>query len=202
MTSRHVFTYFILLFTSLGLSSAQPVRVFGFSARFQRAPQPSGDLLLQKGTVLQPIHPQHRELIFQSVVLCKDVVLHFDNGGVSKPAKIEGFCNNPGLPVPPAGVEWQVAELASPQVRERCDSKIEVGIRKEHRPKDLWRKGVDPLRLCKDKTREECIEDFDAWLRTERHKDYLTLRKTGACIIKIMANPAYSAYGLYCNPLP
>lgn|GEM_PF-6750238 len=193
--------YLILLLVEVGPSGAQGIQMFGFTTRFQRSPQSTGDLILQKGTVLQPIDPQDRGLIFQSVVLCKDVVLHFGSEGRSQPVKIEGFCNNPGLPVPPSRVEWQVAELASPQVREKCDSKVQVDVRKKVKPGVLWRREVAPLRKCQEKTREECTEDFDAWLRTQFHKEYLTLLTSGKCVVKKIADPNYSVYGLYCDPL-
>src|SRR6185295_11545382 len=93
----------ISLFAPMGMGEprARSVRIFAFATRFQRPPQAPGTVTLHKGTTLQPINPNDRRLIYQSLVLCNDVELHFDANGLSQLADIKGFCYNMGLPIPP-----------------------------------------------------------------------------------------------------
>ena len=185
-----------------GASSGQAasVRLFRFGIQLKRAPQLPGELILEKGTVLQPIDQGDRAKVYQSMVLCEEVKLRFDGKGTSQPITLYGFCSNPNLVVPPEGVTWQITVLGSREAQEKkCDPEVMVGVRKENekKPTSLFNRTL--LTPCRPfRSRPECQVDFDEWLKiNHKGKTYGPLHDDGRCVIEMMPNK--DRWGLYCD---
>lgn len=97
----------LLFFTCL-YSHAQPnregdVRMFEFVIEIT---VPTGrDILLKEGTILRP---SLGDEVFQSIVLCETYEFPASMKPVSISRMVRGYCQNPGVKLPPANARWEI----------------------------------------------------------------------------------------------
>lgn len=175
-------------------TESRSTRLFGFKIRLQRSPQSAGSFTLHQGTVLQPIGRGGQ--LYQSVVLCKDTVFHFDLHGLSDLVAIEGFCVSAHMEVPPKDVQWSLTGKTMPSIREKCDLAAQGEAREPKNPP-----ACQPLDTCRDKSRDECIDQFNQYLRTKDkygHKSFDDLHPS-RCNARRTIHNGVKQYELVCD---
>jgi hypothetical protein len=181
---------------------ASGVSQFEFDLQMQRPPQPEGSLTLDRGTLLTPIDPKDTSdpddrKLYQSVVVCKSIDVYFDERGLSRPFRIEGFCLDPGLPIPPSGVVWHVAGLVEPRIRERCEVEDQAEARQPGKIPLGWSRLDEPC----EAEREYCVKRFDAFLKSEHRRgfDYFHDPSRSLCLISPTRKGVVFVYELWCD---
>ena len=144
---------------------------------------------LPRGALLRPLRSGSSEDEYQPIVICDDLVLHFDQAGFSrKPVHVRGFCRVAGFKAvvgTPEDFVWEVTAAVDPDIRRvGCDPALLKAKReKQMRPKGPWG-DLGPAKWAKvhDKPYQECLSLLVKDVK-ELGVDLQTLTRKQVCVL-------------------